>query len=149
MQKTLLLTGIALIMGGLIPVQSSLNSFLGQQLKSPLQATFINFAGGLVLALFLLLVVFRVTIPSMAVLKEIPWYYYFGGFIGVSFVTMVVMLTPKIGITNVLAGALVGQLIVSAVMDHFGLLNLNVHPITWNRVFGIIFLIVGIILTQK
>ncbi|MFB6340320.1 DMT family transporter [Saccharicrinis sp. FJH2] len=149
MQKTLLLTGIALIMGGLIPVQSSLNAFLGQQLKSPLQATFINFAAGLLLSVFLLLFVFRVTIPSMTVLKEIPWYYYFGGFIGVSFVTMVVMLTPKIGITNVLAGALVGQLIISAIMDHFGLLNLNVHPITWNRVFGIIFLIVGIILTQK
>lgn len=149
MQKSLLLTLIALLLGGLIPIQSSFNTYLAQQLKSPLQATFINFAGGLIVLLFLLLFIFRVSIPTMAELKQIPWYYFIGGAIGVGFVTMVVMLTPKIGITNVLAGALVGQLIVSAVMDHYGLLNLNVHPISWQRVAGICFLIFGIILTQK
>ena len=149
MQKSLLLTLIALLLGGLIPIQSSFNTYLAQQLKSPLQATFINFAGGLIVLIFLLLFIFRVSIPTLAELKQIPWYYYIGGAIGVGFVTMVVMLTPKIGITNVLAGALVGQLIVSAIMDHFGLLNLNVHPITWQRITGICFLIFGIILTQK
>lgn len=149
MQKTLLLTGIALLLGGLIPIQSSFNTFLAQQLKSPLQAAFINFAGGIIVLTILLFLVFRVSLPAMADLKQIPWYYYIGGAIGVSFVTMVVMLTPKIGITNVLAGALVGQLIVSAIMDHFGLLNLNVHPISWQRVLGICFLIFGIVLTQK
>jgi transporter family-2 protein len=149
MQKTLLLTGIALILGGLIPIQSSLNTFLAQQFKSPLQATFVNFAGGLVLLIILLVFVFKVAIPPIAVLKTIPWYYFMGGFIGVAFVTMVVTLTPKIGITNVLAGALVGQLIISAIMDHFGLLNLQVHPLSWYRVLGILFLILGIFFTQK
>ena len=136
-------------MGGLIPIQSSFNTFLSEQLKSPLQAAFINFAGGIIVLTILLFLVFRVSLPAIETLKSIPWYYYIGGAIGVSFVTMVVMLTPKIGITNVLAGALVGQLIISAIMDHYGLLNLNVHPISWNRVLGILFLITGIYLTQR
>jgi bacterial/archaeal transporter family-2 protein len=149
MQKSLILTAIALLMGGLIPLQSSLNTHIAQHLKAPLLATFVNFAGGFFLLLIILFFVFRTGLPSLTTVKEIPWYYFLSGFIGVGFVTMVVILTPKIGITNVLAGALVGQLIVSGIFDHFGLVNLNVHPITWQRIAGVAFLIAGIVLTQK
>ena len=149
MQKSLILTGIALLMGGLIPLQSSLNTHIAQHFKAPLLATFVNFAGGFLFLIILLFLIFKVELPSLSTVKQIPLYYFLGGFIGVGFVTMVVILTPRIGITNVLAGALVGQLIISALFDHFGLLNLNVHPLTWHRMAGIAFLILGIVLTQK
>ena len=48
-----------------------------------------------------------------------------------------------------LAGAIVGQLIISSVIDHFGWFNVPVSPITWTRVAGIFFLLIGIYLTQK
>lgn len=149
MQKSFLLLAIAFIVGGLVPIQSSINAHLGNFVKSPLQATLINFAGGVLLLLIILLVFYKNPFPSFAEVKQIPWYLFFGGFLGVIFVTTVVVLTPKIGITNMLAAALAGQLIVSVIVDHFGILHIPVHPITWQRGLGIAMLIGGVIFTQK
>ncbi len=149
MQKSLWLILVAVAVGGLVPFQSSINAHLGQFVKSPLQATLINFLGGVLILLIILLLFYKNPFPSITEIKQIPWYLFFGGLFGVTFVTTVVILTPKIGITNMLAGAMVGQLILSAVIDHFGLLNIPVHPISWQRALGICMLIGGIALTQK
>ena len=140
---------IAVIIGGLIPIQSSINAHLGQFMKHPLLATFINFLGGILLLFVLVFIVVKPSLPPLTVFKDTPLYLYFGGFIGVTFVTAVVFLTPKIGITNMLAGAIVGQLVISSIIDHFGWFNLPVSPITITRLAGIAFLFIGIYLTQK
>lgn len=140
---------LAIIMGGLIPIQSSINSHLGQYMKHPLLATFINFLSGIILLFILVFFVVKPSIPSISILKSTPLHLFFGGFIGVTFVTAVVFLTPKIGITNMLAGAIVGQLLISSIIDHFGWFNLPVSPISLTRIIGIVFLLIGIYLTQK
>lgn len=149
MQKSLWLILVAVAVGGLVPIQSSINAHLGQFVKSPLQATLINFFGGVVVLLIILVLFYKNPLPAFSELKQIPWHLFFGGLFGVIFVSTVVILTPKIGITNMLAGAMVGQLIISAVVDHYGLLNIPVHPISWQRALGISMLVGGIILTQK
>ena len=69
--------------------------------------------------------------------------------LGVVFVTTVILLVPEIGTANMLAGAIVGQLIVSAVFDHFALFGLPKTPLTLQRSIGIILLIVGVFLVAK
>ena len=61
---------IAILMGGLIPIQSSINASLGQYMKNPLVATFINFLGGMVLLLILVFIVIRPTLPTLEVFKS-------------------------------------------------------------------------------
>lgn len=140
---------IAILVGGLVPLQSSINAFLGGYMKTPLAATFINFFGGTIIVMVILALLFRHQIPSFSELGQVPWYLYFGGLLGATFVTTIVMLTPKIGVTNMLVGAMVGQIVISLIFDHFGWMNLTPHPISWQRVAGVLFLIIGVILTQK
>ncbi len=140
---------IAILVGGFVPLQSSLNAMLGSYMKTPLIATFVNFIVGLTIALGIILLFYRQSIPSFSEIRQVPWYAFGAGLFGVLFVTTVVVLTPRIGVTNMLAGALVGQLLISVIFDHFGWLGLPQQHISVSRMIGIVFLILGVFLTQK
>jgi transporter family-2 protein len=139
---------LALCVGGLLPVQGSLNAHLGKSLNHPLQATFISFFGA-ILVLFLLLLALSPPLPSVSQLKSTPAVYYTGGIYGVVFVTTILMLAPRIGIANTLVATIVGQLIVSVILDHFGVFGLVRHPISGYRLMGCAGLMVSLYLIQK
>lgn len=149
MNKATWLILMAILVGGLIPIQSSINSHLGQLLKHPLLATFVNFLGGTIVLSILIFLIVKPNFPSLSEAKNIPIYLYLGGILGVTFVTTIVLLTPHIGITNMLTGAIVGQIIISVIIDHYGWFSLPIHTISWQRISGIIFLLIGTYLTQK
>jgi transporter family-2 protein len=138
----------ALIIGGFLSIQGSINAQLASFLKHPLQASLTNFLVGTIILIFLN-VVLRTSIPSMTEMKAVPWYLFLGGAIGAMFVTSVVLLIPQIGVTTMLAASIAGQLIIAAIIDHYGFFGINVHAISLSRVAGIVLLIVGIFLIQK
>ena len=139
---------IALLIGGLLPVQGSINSHLSTFLKHPLQAAFVSFFVG-TLALFFLNVFLKTEVPAAKELVKIPFYLFFGGLLGAIYVTSAIVLIPKIGITSLLAASIAGQLIISSVIDHFGFFNVPIHPISFGRVAGIALLATGIFLIQR
>jgi len=143
-----LLVGIALVIGGLLSVQGSINSHLGAFLKHPLQAAFVNFFVGSI-ALFVLNIVLKTEVPAMKELARVPVYLFFGGLLGAIYVTSAVVLITKIGVTSMLAASIAGQLILSSIIDHFGLFNVPVHPISVGRIAGITVLTTGIFFIQR
>jgi transporter family-2 protein len=149
MEKTLIfLVFISIIVGGLLPIQGAFNAHLGKNLNHPLQASVISFGVGFIFLSILSLIISKQLFPINS-LNTIPWYYFTGGLIGAVFVTTVLLLVPKIGTANVLAGAIVGQLIVSAVMDHYGIFGVPKTTISIERVIGIALLIIGVYLVAK
>lgn len=138
----------ALLIGGFLSIQGSINAQLSSFLKHPLQASLTNFLVGTVI-LILLNLFLRTSVPSFSDLKAIPWYLFLGGAIGAMFVTSVVLLIPQIGVTTMLAASIAGQLIIAAVIDHFGFFGVSVHAISLSRVAGIVLLILGILLIQR
>jgi bacterial/archaeal transporter family-2 protein len=146
--KTLLFLLLALCVGGLLPVQGSINAQLGKSLNHPLQATFISFFGAIIF-LILLLMVFNPPLPSVSQLKSTPAFYYTGGIYGVIFVTTILMLAPRIGIANTLVATIIGQLIVSVILDHFGTFGLQRQPINGYRLLGCVGLLVSLYMIQK
>lgn len=146
--KDFLLLLTALCAGGLLPIQGALNADLSKALNHPLQASFISFLGALV-AIISVLAFIRPEIPTLAMLKSIRAVNFTGGVFGVVFVTMILVLAPRIGIANTLIAAIVGQMIVSVTLDHFGLLGLRQHPVTMTRVLGCAGLLVSLYLVQK
>ncbi len=146
--RTLLLMGCAALAAGVIPIQTTLNGRLGQLLANPLLASLVSFVGG-TLALGLLLLVTTPGVPSIPQGVRIPWYLLTGGFFGAVFVTTVLMLAPRIGITNVLAAAIAGQLIAALIIDHYGLMNLPQSSISLTKVLGCSLLIGGMLLIQR
>ncbi len=143
-----ILVAIALLIGGLLSVQGSINSHLGAFLKHPLQAAFVNFFVGTI-ALFVLNIVLKTEVPGLKELAKGPFYLFFGGLLGAIYVTSVVVLIPKIGVTSMLAASIAGQLIISSIIDHFGFFNVPVHPISIGRVAGIVLLATGIFFIQR
>ena len=137
----------ALCVGGLVPIQGAINAHLGKTLNHPLQATFVSFFGAVVILIVLLLAL-SPSLPSMAQLKSIPFIYYTGGAYGVVFVTMILMLAPRIGIANTVVAAIVGQLILSVILDHFGAFGLARHPVSGLRILGCAGLLISLYLIQ-
>ena len=138
----------ALFIGGLLSIQGSINAQLSSFLKHPLQAALTNFAVG-TFALIMLNVLLRTHVPSFAELKAIPWYLFLAGLLGALFVTSVVILIPRIGVTTMLAASIAGQLIIASVIDHFGWFNVPIHHFSLSRMSGIVLLLVSIILIQR
>lgn len=143
-----ILTIVALFIGGLLAIQGSINSQLGGYLKHPIQAAFINFLVGTI-CLLLFNLFMRTGLPKTNVLVQIPYYLFFGGVLGAIFVSSVVILIPKIGVATFLGASIGGQMILAAIIDHYGFFNLTVHPVSVGRIVGIILLIAGIFLIQR
>ncbi len=146
--KILIFMTVALLIGGLLPLQGAINSQLGRALNHPLQASFISFLGGL-LAILALLLVLRPELPRAELLRGQPWFLFVGGLIGASYVTMVLTLAPKIGIANTLTASIAGMLIVSMAFDHFGLFGLPVHPVNLMRAAGGLGMLISLVLIQR
>lgn len=140
-----LLMLVAVIVGMGIPLQGAINAQMGKALQNPLMATFVSFTGGL-LAIALILLVTTPGLPAWEASRNTPWYFYCGGLPGVVFVTTTLLLFPRIGATNALAGFLVGQFLASMAFDHFGWLGVAERPITPVRFFGVALLIGGMLL---
>lgn len=92
-----MLQGLLGIFSGLItPVQTAVNTRLGRSIGSPLRASLVSFSVGLIamLTLTLLLGPYPL-IPAIA--ANGPWWMWFAGVFGVTFLTGNVLLLPKLG----------------------------------------------------
>jgi len=145
--KTVFFMLAILCIGGLMPIQGSINAQIGQILGHPLRGTLMNFVTGGVLLVVLLC--FWVGFPTGEDMMQAPWYLYSGGLMGVLFVTAMLTLIPELGALRVVAAVVVGQLIVSTIIDHFGLLKVPVHSLSVTRVAGIGCLVIGLYLVNR
>jgi transporter family-2 protein len=68
---------------------------------------------------------------------------------GAFFVTMTIVAVPRLGAMSVMALLIAGQMAVSLVLDHFGWLGVQVHPITPWRILGAALLFAGVVLIRK
>lgn len=140
---------LAVVAGGLLPLQSCLNARLRGPLGGPFPAALVSFSAGL-LALLVVCWVSRVPWPAPGVARQIPWWAWVGGGLcGAIFVSANVLLTPRLGVTTTLVAALAGQLVVSVVMDHFGAFGLVERPATWLRMAGLGLILGGVLLVRR
>jgi transporter family-2 protein len=139
---------IALGAGGVIAVQSAVNSRLGRELGNPALATFTSFAIGTVFVLVYCLVV-RAGIPSTGTLLRVPAWAWFGGVLGAIYVAVVIVTTPKLGVGTVAGLTVAGQMGMALILDHFGLLGLERHAISPGRLAGMLLLIAGVFLLKR
>ena len=85
----------------------------------------------------------RQEFPSWQALRTVPAVYWFGGLGGAIFVTTSTFALPRLGAATSVALALLGQLIMSAAVDHFGLFGLPQKAVDLQRMVGIALVLVG------
>lgn len=76
--------------------------------------------------------------------RNIPIYWFGGGVIGTFMIIFNNMCFDKLGVSLTLALGLVGQIIASAVIDHYGLFGLTVSKFKKEKILGFITIFVGI-----
>lgn len=144
----LFLLALAAFAGGLLPFQAGANARLAAELPTRMHGALVNFlVGGVALALLLLPLGWRDA--SLARLSTAPWWAWIGGFIGAIFVSVGIFVAPRTGTVVYLAALLVGQILSSLLVDHFGLVGLPVQRITLDRVAGVALLCLGMYLVQR
>lgn len=136
---------LAIFAGAMLPVQSAMNARLGRTLGSPIWGAAVS---GAVLTLALVavgLVALR-TMPRTAGLSAVPWWAWAGGFCGALVLAATATVAPRLGAGTMIAMVVVGQVLCSIALDHFGALGLAAHPIDLRRGIAAALLVAGALL---
>jgi bacterial/archaeal transporter family-2 protein len=138
---------VAVLVGAGLTIQVGVNALAGQRLGSPLLASALNFAVGL-LALVAVAVASGARLQASSLSNLPPWLW-IGGLLGAAYVAATTVLGPRLGAAAVLALTLAGQLAAASVVDHYGAIGFPQHAFTWQRAVGIALLAAGTLLIVR
>ena len=91
----------------------------------------------------------RLPLNLLVNLRTLPWYAWLGGVIGAVYVVSILLLLPRLGLALSFSLIIAGQLLISLLLDHFGLLGLPVQSISAGRLLGAALLMIGVALIRK
>jgi transporter family-2 protein len=143
-----ILAMIAVVFGGAATaLQAPTNAKMMGAVGSPVNAAFVSFAVGTA-ALGILAVMLQVR-PDIAASRALPWYAWIGGLYGAIFVVSAAWGVPRLGVATTIILMVAGQLLLSVVLDHFGVMGMPKQPISLGRVAGIGLVIAGVLMVRK
>jgi transporter family-2 protein len=146
--QTSILYLLAVGIGVGLVIQVGMNVTLRGVLASPMVAALISFLVGSC-ALLLYILITRADWPGRAQLAAVPAWAWFGGVLGAFYVGSSIVVGPRLGAATLLALVILGQLLTSLTVDHFGWLGFAQHPITISRLAGAAFLFCGVVLIVR
>jgi len=139
---------VGLVAGALMPLQAGVNAQLARWVGHPVTASLVSFAVG-TLALFAYTAAARPQRPPLAALAAAPWWVWVGGILGSVFVTAAAAFAPRLGAATFISITIAGQVLVSILLDHFGVVGFAARPVTAPRLLGALLLIAGVLLVRK
>jgi transporter family-2 protein len=143
-----LLTLAALIGGGLIALQAPINAEAASRLGNPLAAATMSFCVGTAALILLTMLVSRNS-TDLGAVRTLPLYMLLGGgLLGAVYVTVNLMLAPRIGIAALMALGIAGQMFAALVIDRLGLFELMERGLTVGRVGGAVLVVVGALMVR-
>jgi bacterial/archaeal transporter family-2 protein len=140
---------LAFVAGAILPIQGAVNALLRAELDAPLAVGTVSFAvatAGMALVFLLTAIATKTPKPQMGALPNMPWWGWLGGFVGAYYVVTVFMAIPEIGTAATVGLTIVGQQLVSMLVDRYGLLRLPQRPISGLRLTGVALLLAGVTL---
>lgn len=141
----LLMVLVPIIAGVSISVQAAVNGSLGAKTSSLASAALSFFTGAASLAVA---VVFLGSGDIFAV-KDVPAWQLLAAVCGILFISIMVYVVPKIGVTAATVTVIIGQLIASLAIDHFGWFLTEVNPFSLKRLLGVILLLGSLYFVYK
>lgn len=133
---------LALLGGAAVAIQAQINGGLGKKV-GVLEASLISFGIG-TLALFFIVLFFGN--GNILAISTVPKWQLIGGLLGAFYVIIAILVVPKIGVVSTLVAVISGQIIIGAIIDHFGLFGGNPIPIDLKKMTAIILLFISLYL---
>ncbi|UCD80945.1 MAG: DMT family transporter [Desulfobacterales bacterium] len=136
---------IAAIGGTAITLQGQFMGLMDKAIGTK-ESVFITYAGGGLLAGVLMLAARGGNLKAW---HSVPWYTLGAGAIGLVIVGTIGYTVPRLGLTRAFTVIVAAQLIVAALLDHFGLLGAATRSLDLSRLLGIGILVLGVWLTTR
>ncbi|MGG2468841.1 DMT family transporter [Paraclostridium bifermentans] len=130
---------ISILTGVVLSIMIVLNGDLGNATGNYISSVIIHFVG--LIGIIILLVVTKSKIKN---LKGVPFYMFSGGLIGILTVLFTNISFTNLGVSLTVSLALLGQLVTSIVIDHFGYFDLEVNKFEKKKIIGLGIIILGI-----
>jgi bacterial/archaeal transporter family-2 protein len=147
MQNWILLL-VAVAMGFFMPTQAAINNKLSTFTQNPVLTAIVSFGTGLLLLIAYALAA-RTPLSNLALARNAPPVAWLGGTMGAIYVVMVTSLVPKLGVALLFSLIVAGQMLITLLFDHYGILGVPVKEVNLPRVLGILLIIAGVILVRK
>jgi transporter family-2 protein len=140
---------LAVIVGAILPIQATFNAKMAKFAASPVLAALLSFVVGTVaLILYALFTQPNIT-AQLASTRQAPVYVWLAGLLGAFYVVGSISLLPRLGVALTFSLIIAGQMLVTVIVDHYGLLDVPVKTINLPRIIGILLIIGGVILVRK
>ncbi len=131
---------LGIITGVILAITIFLNGMLAS-ITGPYMSTFIfHFIG-----LIIIIIISIVTKNKVCNLRKIPVLFLLPGVLSVLTIQLNNICIPKIGITLVVGISLFGQLVMSNIVDHFGLFGIPINKFKKEKIIGFSIISFGII----
>ena len=132
---------LVLIAGMLQSAMMAFNGLLSDTIGLFGVSLVVHASGGLLLVLYIMLFVRkRITLRGM------PWYLYSAGFFGVLLVSVSSWCVGVLGAAVTTCLSVAGQLVISAVIDHYGMFHVPKVPFSARRIPCFMLILAGILL---
>jgi transporter family-2 protein len=146
--QNLILALVAIAVGTLLPMQASVNSLLAKSAGGVIVATWISITVSWFLLLAVNAIVFR-NFPAISDIAATPLYLLLlGGALGAIFLSVNVMLAPRLGVAATFCLVIAGQLIAALTIDRLGLFSLAVRELSVGRIVGVALVIAGALMVR-
>lgn len=139
---------LAFLCGAIYPVQGSMNGRLLTHVGHPIITAIISFLVGLI-GLFLYGIATNVPWQQTTEIKNAPFFSLLGGLLGAFYVGTVVIILPRLGMVLTFSLIIAGQIILSLIIDHFGLMGNAIRQISLGKILGVLLLGISIFIIRK
>ncbi|WP_237756632.1 DMT family transporter [Levilactobacillus paucivorans] len=143
----MLLLLFPIAMGAGLAMQTAVNAKLRDFVLSPYLSSGFSFLMAWVFLLLLNLVTRQPLLISGTFITHNPSWLWLGGFFGAIALTGNVVLFQKIGSLQTTVLPIMGQIIMSILIDQFGLFQSPANPLTWAKGIGLVLIVSGVILS--
>lgn len=135
---------IAAIAGLAIAMQGQFIGAIDRAL-GPVNTVFITYAGGGLLATLVWLFVRK----PMTHIRDVPWYSWTAGLLGLIIVGAIGYATPRLGLSRAMIVIVGAQLLTAVVIDHFGFFGAPVRTVDVSRALGVLLAFAGVWLVVR
>jgi bacterial/archaeal transporter family-2 protein len=140
---------LAAAIGASVVLQASINGELRSLVGDPYRTALVSTTVSTLFLFAMSAVLVGKPIPDSTVFADAPWWIWVGGVLGAIYVAAAAYLVSKLGSAFLFTAIIFGQLTMAVVMDQFGWVGLDKHPITAPRVVGIGLVLAGAILVRR
>ena len=142
------LISLILIAGALQACGPPMNGALRSALSNPWLASLVSFLPIVAFLAVLLLCAPR-PLPTAAGISGMPWWAPLGGLVGAFAVVAGLLFVDTVGAGTFAGLTITANILMSLIIDKYGLFGMQVHPLSLGRMAGGVLLVAGIALVAR